>query len=136
VVVHHDGANRGAARNGARNFLISDSCTRANQPQHSHLEMGKHSRKRQKTEKSVHELVQPLGTRVSLTDDASKDDEERRLESLLFGVPFVPSRKNKHDILIISDEDGDVEELTQGRRELENMLDTDVSNTRDSSSSS
>jgi U3 small nucleolar RNA-associated protein 18 len=75
---------------------------------------------------------------VSLTDDASKDDEERRLESLLFGVPFVPSEKNKHDILIASDEDvdGDEDELTQGGRELGNMLDTDVSNTRDSGSSS
>lgn len=69
---------------------------------------------------------------MSLTDDASKDDEERRLESLLFGVPFVPSGENKHDIPIVSDGEGDGDELTQDRRELGNMLDTDVSNTRDS----
>ncbi|KAI6099379.1 WD40-repeat-containing domain protein [Pisolithus croceorrhizus] len=37
--------------------------------------------------------VQPLGSNhlAALTDDANKDDEERRLESTLFGVPYVPS---------------------------------------------
>ena len=127
VLVRKRGVNRGAAGNGAKLFDLLDD---------PHLEMGKHSRKRQKTEKSVHELVQPLGTRVSLTDDASKDDEERRLESLLFGVPFVPSRKNERDILILTDEDGDRDEPIQSGKDLENMLDTDVSNTCDFGSSS
>jgi U3 small nucleolar RNA-associated protein 18 len=87
--------------------------------------MGKLSRKRQKTEKSVRELVEPLGTRVSLTDDASKDDEERRLESLLFGIPFVPSTKDT--ILMVPDGEEGQEELADGGKELENMLDADVS---------
>jgi U3 small nucleolar RNA-associated protein 18 len=91
--------------------------------------MGKHTRKRQKIA-NLDELVKPLGTRVSLADDTSKDDEERRLESLLFGVPFVPSGKNNNDILVVSDEDGEREELTQAGKELESMLDTDVSDAR------
>jgi U3 small nucleolar RNA-associated protein 18 len=89
--------------------------------------MGKHTRKRQKTEKLAHELVQPLGTRVSLTDDASKDDEERRLESLLFGVPFVPSGTDNRNILVVSDGEEGEEGLMGRGKELENMLDTDVS---------
>jgi U3 small nucleolar RNA-associated protein 18 len=95
--------------------------------------MGKHSRKRQKIEKSASELVQPLGTPVSLTDDASKDDEERRLESLLFGVPFVPSRKDNTTTIVISDEGEEQEDLMGGGQELENMLDTDVSSSSSSS---
>lgn len=67
---------------------------------------------------------------MSVTDDTNKDDEERRLESLLFGVPFVPSEKGKgnRDVLIISEDEED-EELgaVSGSKELENMLDTDVS---------
>ena len=83
--------------------------------------MGKHARKRLKTENPV----APLGSRVSLTDDANKDDEERRLESLLFGVPFVPSVKGHKTILTISDDEEEVP--ADGGAELENMLDTDVS---------
>ncbi|KAG9310283.1 hypothetical protein JVU11DRAFT_9401 [Chiua virens] len=50
--------------------------------------MGK-SRKRQKSQQNV----QPLGART-FADDTAKDDEERRLESMLFGVPYVPVREN------------------------------------------
>ena len=89
--------------------------------------MGK-SRKRQKT--SREEIVQPLGSRT-FVDDTNKDDEERRLESMLFGVPYVPSEKRKGKrrgddagIVIISDvEDGSAE---PSLKELENMLDSDV----------
>jgi U3 small nucleolar RNA-associated protein 18 len=69
---------------------------------------------------------------VSLTDNASKDDEERRLESLLFGVPFVPSDK---DIFVVSDGKEGAEEFGEGVKELENMLDTDVSSHWNSSNS-
>lgn len=90
--------------------------------------MGKQSRKRQKTSKV--DNTQPLGSRT-FVDDTNKDDEERRLESMLFGVPYVPSEKSKGKrrgddvgVVAISDaEDG----ATEGNlKELENMLDSDV----------
>jgi U3 small nucleolar RNA-associated protein 18 len=64
---------------------------------------------------------------VSLTDDASKDDEERRLEGLLFGVPFVSAKQNANDGIAFSDEAEDMDGMADGVKELENMLDTDVS---------
>jgi U3 small nucleolar RNA-associated protein 18 len=87
--------------------------------------MGKHIRKRQKTSKPSLDDLQPLGSHSALTDDADKDDEERRLESLLFGVPFMPSRKEGRDLLVLSDDD----EQTGDVKEPENMADTDVSQT-------
>jgi U3 small nucleolar RNA-associated protein 18 len=82
------------------------------------------ARKKQKTEK----VVRPLGSAVSLTDDASKDDEERRLESLLFGTTFLDV--NDQD-LEFDDHDEDDEGRQDGvgdiiGRELENMMDSDV----------
>ena len=35
----------------------------------------------------------PLGSRKRIWEDEDKDDEERRLESVLFGKPYVPSSK-------------------------------------------
>lgn len=62
---------------------------------------GKHIRKRQRTDKTY---AQPLGAVASLLDDADKDDEERRLESVLFGKPFVSMSKD--DEISGDDEDG------------------------------
>lgn len=98
------------------------------------LAMPKHTRKRQKLAKD--EAVKPLGSNhlAVLTDDASKDDEERRLESMLFGTPYVPSsssssskKKTGLDVeagLVITDE----EEPDAGAesKELEHMLDSDL----------
>ena len=104
-----------------KKYHLSNTCPFLN------LNMGKHSRKRQKVENSAQELVQPLGTRVSLSDDATKDDEERRLESLLFGVPFVPRSGNDNkNTLVVSDGEDERDGL-EGGKELQNMLDTDVS---------
>lgn len=90
--------------------------------------MPKHSRKRQRTDKGSETHSQPLGARVSLTDDATKDDEERRLESMLFGTPFVPSGKGKGPKdLILVDDDAEDEFGQENGRELEGLLDTDVS---------
>lgn len=93
---------------------------------HLAIFMAKHSRKRQRTDGSVQEAARPLGTQISLTDDASKDDEERKLESLLFGVPFVPSTKKNADALPGSDSEKDAVENVAGGAELKNLLDTDV----------
>ncbi|KAN0101009.1 WD40-repeat-containing domain protein [Tylopilus felleus] len=103
--------------------------------------MGK-SRKRQKTSKE--DTIQPLGSR-SFVDDTNKDDEERRLESTLFGVPYVPSEKSKGkrrggdddddaDRVVISDVDDGAAE--PGLKELENMLDSDLFFIDDSAGSS
>jgi hypothetical protein len=85
--------------------------------------MGKHARKKQKTGKRGQDDSQPLGSHSALTHVAEKDDEERRLESLLFGVPFVPSAKEGENLLVLSD---DEETPEDDERELENMADVDV----------
>lgn len=88
--------------------------------------MGKRASKRQKTTKGVAPPVQPLGSEVpkaSLLDDASKDDEERRLESMLFGTKYVPASNDDANILVVSDEEG---EEVNGGQELQNLMDTDV----------
>ena len=72
--------------------------------------MGKHAHKRQKTGK---ESPIPLGSNA-LTDEASKDDEERRLESLLFGTKFV----SRNEV--------DEQDQVDGGKELQNLIDTDV----------
>lgn len=84
--------------------------------------MGKQSRKRQKTAKQ--DDIQPLGSHTFI-EDTNKDDEERRLESMLFGVPYVEQQGDDTNILpVISDvEDGTP---APDLKELENMLDSDV----------
>lgn len=91
--------------------------------------MAKRANKRQKTEKQPAKVVQPLGSKLpqaSLLDDASKDDEERRLESVLFGNPYIPAPRNEN-VLIVSDDEPDEEIEMDGAKELQNMLDSDVS---------
>ncbi|KAI6018885.1 WD40-repeat-containing domain protein [Pisolithus marmoratus] len=94
--------------------------------------MPKHTRKRQKLTRD--EAVQPLGSKhlAALTDDASKDDEERRLESMLFGVPYVASSSSSKKKRGMEVEAGSVitdeEEPDTGAdsKELEHMLDSDL----------
>lgn len=70
-----------------------------------------------KRRKTAH---QPLGSHTFI-DDTTKDDEERRLESMLFGVPYVERHDDKTNPLpVISDAVG------RDLKELENMLDSDV----------
>ena len=83
--------------------------------------MAKHARKRQRTDAAASESAQPLGSRTALADGA-KDDEERRLESLLFGVPFVPSDDGEDD----GEEPGQGGEDAGMGKELDGLLDTDV----------
>lgn len=77
------------------------------------------SHKRQKTEKLG---PQPLGTTPHLIDDSNKDDEERRLESLLFGTQYASGSTRKSDALVISDD----EEADVGGNELQTLLDSEV----------
>ncbi|KAG7439545.1 WD40 repeat-like protein [Guyanagaster necrorhizus] len=61
----------------------------------------------------------PKRQKTSANDDASKDDEERRLESLLFGVPYVPAGEET----VLEDEDEGEEE---NEKELQNLTDGDL----------
>jgi U3 small nucleolar RNA-associated protein 18 len=88
--------------------------------------MGKHARKRQRKDRPA-ESVAPLGTAALLDDDADKDDDERRLESLLFGKPLISTRGTK--VTAVDEnlaEENDGADVTAA--ELEGMLDSDVSN--------
>jgi len=78
-------------------------------------------------------LAQPLGSEATLArllDEESKDDEERKLESMLFGVPYVPSgntsysgRAAERGLVFDIDED----EQDDGGRPMAGLLDSDVS---------
>ncbi|KAK0475155.1 WD40-repeat-containing domain protein [Armillaria novae-zelandiae] len=61
----------------------------------------------------------PKRQKTSGDDNASKDDEERRLESLLFGVPYVPGGEE----IVLEDEDEGEEE---NGKELQNLTDGDL----------
>ncbi|KAJ7454836.1 WD40-repeat-containing domain protein [Mycena latifolia] len=71
--------------------------------------MPKHPRKRQKTADDS-----SSATQRALVDEASKDDEERRLESMLFGTKFVPSTQ-PHTV-----------HKEDPSREMQNLTDTDL----------
>ncbi|KAG6856135.1 hypothetical protein H0H87_007195 [Tephrocybe sp. NHM501043] len=82
--------------------------------------MPKHARKKQKISKDVKHAA-PLGAADALLDDALKDDEERKLESILFGVKYVPKG------------DGTVKETEEenagavyGGNVFNNLLDSDL----------
>ncbi|KAK0232663.1 WD40-repeat-containing domain protein [Armillaria fumosa] len=61
----------------------------------------------------------PKRQKTSADENASKDDEERRLESLLFGVPYVPAGEE----IVLEDEDEGEEE---NGKELQNLTDGDL----------
>ncbi|CAL1696799.1 unnamed protein product [Somion occarium] len=85
----------------------------------------KRSQKRQKTENAA-DTLQPLGSKAALLDDSAKDDEERRLESALFGVPYVPGRKKDEHVLLLSDNEDDEHNDLAGGNELQALMDSDL----------
>ena len=89
--------------------------------------MGKHPRKRQRKDRPAHESVAPLGTTVLLDEDADKDDEERKLESLLFGKPFVSASGRRNEVTTIEGVEEEYGGADVNTAELEGMLDSDVS---------
>ncbi len=86
--------------------------------------MGKHTRKRLRDDKHGHAI--PLGAAAPFGDDIDKDDEERRLESLLFGTQASVARRETFTLCKeeVSDSDKDAE---VNAAELEGLLDSDVS---------
>ena len=87
--------------------------------------MVKHPRKKQRLENE--KTAQPLGSARPEDIEAEKDDEERRLESLLFGTDYQPSGKGKgrEAGLIIVSEGEDGADANAGN-ELEQLQDSDV----------
>ncbi|KAK7032907.1 Methyltransf-2 domain-containing protein [Favolaschia claudopus] len=71
--------------------------------------MPKHPRKRQKTANDASDVQNPL------SNDASKDDEERRLESLLFGTKYVAAST-----------EFDLRPDNSVSKEMQNLRDTDL----------
>ena len=63
-----------------------------------------------------------------LLDEESKDDEERRLESLLFGVKYVPRERGKGKMKDTSDEECEQVEDTEeeSSRGLKHLMDQEV----------
>ncbi|THU77852.1 hypothetical protein K435DRAFT_877319, partial [Dendrothele bispora CBS 962.96] len=99
--------------------------------------MPKHARKRQKLSQSLSKThqVDDDSRLEALLDDASKDEEERRLESLLFGKTFRTKGKAKKGAAWKDEEDADGEDVEDkndedmevgGGREMENLLDGDL----------
>ena len=82
----------------------------------------------------VKPLIQPLGSEATLArllDEESKDDEERKLESMLFGVPYIPSgnigssmHAAESDLVFDIDKD---KQDDDGGRPMAGLLDSDVS---------
>ena len=100
----------------------------------------KRSRKRQKTgkhssSKSKSRLVtldddegfEPLGSSKRVWEDEDKDDEERRLESILFGKPYVPSSKGRTGGESDEEDEGMPEpDVDLAGNEFANLMDSEV----------
>ena len=104
------------------------------------MSSGKLPRKRQKSgkhssSKSKKRLValddeggfEPLGSSKHVWEDEDKDDEERRLESVLFGKPYVPSSKGRTgDESDEEDEDMLEADVDLAGNEFANLMDSEV----------
>ena len=93
--------------------------------------MVKHPRKRQKTSQGSEfdNAGRNKTARLEmLLDEESKDDEERRLESLLFGVKYVSREKGKGKMEDTSDEEYEQPEDVEAEsgRGLQHLMDQDV----------
>jgi U3 small nucleolar RNA-associated protein 18 len=84
-------------------------------------------------------LVQPLGSEATLArllDEESKDDEEKKLESMLFGVAYVPTGKASSSkrvadgglVFNLDDDDEGEQNNESGRGPMAGLLDSDVRN--------
>ncbi|KIJ45214.1 hypothetical protein M422DRAFT_167177 [Sphaerobolus stellatus SS14] len=83
--------------------------------------MGKHSKKRQRTQQEEKEEadIQPLGAVPPSLGEYEKDDEERRLEAFLFGTGFTPTTMMNN--LQTNEVDGEGE-----KSGLDNVMDSDI----------
>lgn len=65
-----------------------------------------------------------------LLDDENKDDEERKLESLLFGVKYEPRNKGIGKGAGNNTDESEREEVEEGGRGMQHLLDQDASTLR------
>jgi len=103
----------------------------------------KRSRKRQKTGKHSSAKFksrpvpinddgdfEPLGSSKRVWEDEDKDDEERRLESVLFGKPYVPSSRRRVGGVSDEEDEGMPEaDLDLAGNEFANLMDSEVRRT-------
>ncbi|KAF6749586.1 hypothetical protein DFP72DRAFT_1142338 [Ephemerocybe angulata] len=88
--------------------------------------MVRHAKMKQKTSKTTALNVHVTSARL---DDSTKDDEERRLESVLFGVKYAPGGNGKGKEKAIELDDEDEEEITaqaDGGRTVAHLEDADL----------
>ena len=71
-------------------------------------------------------MFEPLGSSRRVWDDEDKDDEERRLESVLFGRPYVPSTKQGAGGESDGDEGMPEAALDLAGNEFANLMDSEV----------
>ena len=70
---------------------------------------------------------EPLGSSKRVWEDEDKDDEERRLESVLFGKPYVPSSSRRTGgVSDEEDEEMPEADLDLGGNEFANLMDSEV----------
>lgn len=88
--------------------------------------MANHRRKRQKTS-DTQRFGQNKEARLALLlDEESKDDEERQLESLLFGVKYEPRNRSAGAGAGDSANESERGEREEGGRGMQHLLDQDV----------
>jgi U3 small nucleolar RNA-associated protein 18 len=94
---------------------------------------GKHSSSKSKKRLVVSDDeggFEPLGSSKHTWEDEDKDDEERRLESVLFGRPHVPTSKGRAR----DESDGEDEDMPEAGvdlagNEFANLVDSEVRHT-------
>ena len=74
--------------------------------------------------------AEPLGSNKRVWEDDDKDDEERRLESISFGRPYVPSSKGRTGgDSEEEDEDMPEADIDLAGNEFANLMDSEVRHT-------
>ena len=67
-----------------------------------------------------------MGSNKRVWEDEDKDDEERRLESVLFGKPYVPPSKGRAGGGSEEDEDMQEADIDLAGNEFANLMDSEV----------
>jgi hypothetical protein len=108
---------------------------RSEKPSRKRQKTGKHSSSKSKSKSRLSALdddgdFEPLGSSKRVWEDEDKDDEERRLESVLFGRPYVPSSKERTGDE--SDDEGEgipEADVDFAGNEFANLMDSEVRHT-------
>ena len=100
---------------------------------HKRQKTGKRSSLKSKSKLAVLDEdgdFEPLGSSKRVWEDEDKDDEERRLESVLFGRPYVPSSKGRAGDESDEEEEDMLEaDIDLAGNEFVNLMDSEVHQT-------